>query len=350
MTAQPPSSPSVSPAQNTSQDWKRILPGLIVSLVCLAAVLYIAQPARLLEALQLADFRLVALGFVVSLGWILFRTLVWRTILQEKATLGQVFWTVNIGYLLNNLLPLRLGELARSFLLSRQARIEFFEVLSTIVIERILDLAYAAGLLLVTLSFIVGGGAGWARPAAISTGVIVLAGLIVLYLVARFRQWFISLYHKIGARWPIVLRIGGDRVEAIFNGLEALRDGRRFLTVLLWMTCNWGVAVVQYYTLLLAFVPNAPPLWGAFALAVAAFGIAAPSSPGAVGVFEAAVVAGLGVLGVDPARALAFALTAHLINFLNTGILGAVGLAVTGQSLSDLYSSLRRLPQNSPPA
>jgi len=87
---------------------------------------------------------------------------------------------------LNNLLPFRLGEVGRAFLLSRKAGLGFWQVLSTIVIERILDLSMAVGLLFSTLPFVVG--ATWAREAAFLVGGMVILGLVVLYILARSRE------------------------------------------------------------------------------------------------------------------------------------------------------------------
>ncbi|HEX7976840.1 MAG TPA: lysylphosphatidylglycerol synthase transmembrane domain-containing protein [Anaerolineales bacterium] len=320
------------------------MPGLLVSAVSLAVVLYLANPRELVKALRLADYRLVALAVAISGVWLLVRAVVWRTLLQEKATFRQVFLTVNEGYLLNNILPFRLGEVGRAFLLGRKAGLGFWQVLSSILIERILDLAMAAGLLLSTLPFVVG--ATWAREAALGAGLIVLAGLLVLYLLARYREWAIARFQQIGARWPFLLRVAGDRLPAFFNGLAVLTDGSRFLRSVAWMLLNWIVAIVQYYILMLAFLPQARFLWGAFSLGVGALGIAAPSSPGAVGVLELSLVGALSIFGVDPAISLAFAIIAHIINYLLTGIFGAYGLAKDGESLASLYDRVRRMPKN----
>ena len=147
------SSSKESPNKDSpNKDWKRILPGLIVSAISLAVVFYIADIRLLVEALRLAG--------LLAVVWLGVRAIVWRTLLQEKATYKQVFSTVNEGYLLNNILPFRLGEVSRAFLLSGKAALSFWEVFSTILIERALDVAMAAGLLLSTLSFVVG--ASWA--------------------------------------------------------------------------------------------------------------------------------------------------------------------------------------------
>lgn len=322
-------------------DWRRMLPGLLVSAVSLALVLYFADLRKLAEALRLADYRLVVLSMLVSLTWLLVRGLVWRTLLQDKAPYQAVFWSLNEGYLLNNLLPFRLGEIGRAFLLSQKAQLGFWQVLSTIVIERILDLALAVGLLFSTLPFVVG--ATWARQAAIFVGGAVISGLAVLYLLARNRERAINLFERLGERWPLLVRLGGKAVAPFFNGLGVLTDGLRFLRAVGWMVVNWLVAMAQYVIMVNAFFPGARLLWAAFSLGVAALGIAAPSSPGAVGVLELSIVGALSLFGLDASTALALAITIHLVQYLTTGVLGAYALARDGESLIGLYRRVRKL-------
>lgn len=324
-------------------DWKRLLPGVIISVICLAVVLYLAKPGKLYQALRLADYRLILLALTAGLVWLAVRTMAWRTLLQNKATFSQVFFTVNEGYLLNNVLPFRLGEVARAFLLSHKANLKFWEVFPTIIIERVLDLAFAAGLLLATLPFVIG--ADWARQAAMVSAFIVFAGLVILWLLARNKTWAMAQFEKLGRRWPALQRVAGSAVESIFNGLSVLTDGRMFLLSIFWIGMDWLVVMMQYYLFLLAFIPNAKFLWSVFTLSIAALGVAAPSSPGAVGVYELAVVGALSLFGVQAAIALAFALTAHLSQYLLVGILGTIGLVRDGESLIGLYSRVRRISQ-----
>ncbi len=77
-------------------------------------------------------------------------------------------------------------------------------------------------------------------------------------------------------------------------------------------------------------------------LRVAPLGIAAPSSPGAVGVFELSVVGALSVFRQDPSTALALAITLHVLQVMLTGLLGAAALARDGESIFGLYRELRQ--------
>lgn len=315
----------------------------MISAISLVVVLYLAKPAQLYQALRLADFRLILVGTSAGLIWLAVRSIAWRTLLKNKASFEQVFFTVNEGYLLNNVLPFRLGEIARAFLLSHKARLNFWEVLPTIVIERILDIAFAAGLLLATLPFVVGG--AWARQAALVSVTLVITGLLMLYLLARNRQWAIASYGALSQRWPFLQKLGGRTLNALFEGLAVLTDSKLFLKAIFWFTLNWMIALGQYYIIFQAFLPQSQLLWAAFTLGAAALGIATPSSPGAVGVYELVVVGALALFGVDAAPALALALTAHLSQFLLVGVLGTIGLARDGESLIGLYGRARQLAQ-----
>jgi len=328
------------------KNWRRIIPGLLISVLSLIAILYLVDLDRMIDALRLADYRFVALMFLTTLLWLLVRTVVWRTLLQEGATYKQVFLTVNEGYLLNNVLPFRLGEVGRAFLLGRKAGLEFMQVFSTILIERALDVAFSAGLLLSTLSFVVG--TAWASQAAVAAGSLVLAGLGVLYLLARYRDWTQTQVERIAHRWTFLQGLLRTQVPAFFAGLAALTDGKRFLRVIFWVAVNWFIAVVQFYVILLAFFPQPRLLWAAFSLGVVTLGIAAPSSPGAVGVLELAMVGALSVFGLDPSVALAAALTAHLANYLITGVIGVYALAQDGLTLTGVYKNVQDISPEQP--
>lgn len=328
------------------QDWRKLLPGILISAIAVVVILYFVDLRRLFSTLQQADYRFVALFFAITVLWLVVRGIVWRTLLQEQATYRQVFLTLSEGYLLNNILPFRLGELGRAFLLSKKASLGFLQVFSTIIIERGLDVVLAVGLLFATLPFVVK--ASWATQAAVVMGSLVIIGLGFLYLLARNQGWATRQYNKLAGRISILPRlIGPQQLTAFFTGLAALTDGKRFLKVILLMLLNWGIALVQFFILLRGFLPNAQLLWAAFTLAVMALGVAAPSSPGAVGVMEATVIGALSAFGLDPSVTLAVALTAHLGNYLTTGLIGAYALTSDGQSLSGLYRDVRRIAPDS---
>ena len=135
---------------------KSWLPGLIVSVVFIGLILAFVDLRQLVDAIRQANIFWVIVSVFVALTWLAMRGVVWRTLLRNKASYRDVFFTLNEGYLLNNFLPLRLGELGRAFLLSRKTKLTFMEILPTIIIERVLDLAFSAAILLSAIPFVAG--------------------------------------------------------------------------------------------------------------------------------------------------------------------------------------------------
>ena len=323
------------------KDAKRWLPGASISILLIGAILFFVDWSKVLTALQSANYWILALACALSFAWLAVRAIVWRTLLRERAPYRVVFNTLNEGYLLNNFLPFRLGEIGRAFLLSRKSDMQFTEILPTIVIERSMDLIFTAAIFLASLPFVTG--AGGADRIALLLGGVVLLGIAFLYVLARNRQRASAIFHAWSARWPVIQRMGGSLLESFLIGLGALTDGWLFARFLFWMAINWGMAIFNYYLIIVAFFPQAQLTWGMFGLGAAAFGGAVPSLPGAVGTFEGAFGGALTLLTGDRSTSLAVALTSRFFNYLTSIVLGGVALSREGQTLSGIYKQLAQL-------
>ena len=320
------------------KDIKRLLPGALISIALIAAILYFVDFRTMWNAIRTANYSLLAGSAALSFVWMFGRAKVWQTLLRDKPKYIDVLFAASEGYLLNAFLPFRLGEIGRAFLLSRKSGMAFSEILPTIIIERVVDLAFSAALLLAALPFVVGA-QGSERIGYIVGGVVVF-GLVMMYVLARNNKWALDLFHKLSVRWPSLQRVGGSFLESFFQGLGVLTDGWLFLRFLFWMTLDWAIALVAYYLIILGFFPQAQPVWTLFVLGAAAFGGAIPALPGGVGTVEGAVSAALALFTGDQSTALAAALTMRLYNYLNSGILGGIGLMREGQTLSGVYQQI----------
>ena len=320
----------------------RMLPGLLVTALALAALYYLVDLEALQRALSLADYRWLPLVVTLFFGTLAARAKAWRTILEERASFKECFIVLNQAYLLNNVLPFRLGELGRALLLGQRVGLSFWRVLSTVIVERVFDLAIAAGLLLSTFPLVVG--AQWAQPAALVAAGLVGVAFAALFMMAsqpRTARRFVERLAKPWSRAQVWL---ADKLSSFLEGLAALKEARRFLRVAFWMLLAWFFNVAWYFALMRSFFPEARWLWAFFSIAVASLGVALPSSPAYIGVLEGALVGALSLFGIDPAISLAYALVAHLIYFVITGLLGIYGFWQQGQSLGKVYRQLLARP------
>jgi uncharacterized protein (TIRG00374 family) len=321
------------------KDAKKWLPGAIISIGLIAAILYFVDLRAMVEAIGSANYALLALALCVGFLWIAVRAQVWRTLLRDRPSYSDVLWTVGEGYVLNNFLPFRLGEIGRAFLLSRKSGgMKFGEILPTIVIERIVDLIFSAMIFLFSLPFVVN--AESSPTLGYVIGGLMVLGLGLMYLLARNNQWALDQFHTLSQRIPALQRIGGSFLESFLQGLGVITDGWLFLRFLFWMALNWAVAIIPYYLITLAYFPEANWLWGVFGLGMAAFGGAIPSAPGAVGTFEGAVIFAITRFTTDESTALAAALSMRLYNYITTGVIGGIGFLREGQTLSGVYHDL----------
>jgi hypothetical protein len=326
---------------------KRWLPGALVSILLISAILYFVDLSQVVNAIRSANYGLLAIATVLSFAWMFVRGVVWRTLLRDRPSYRDTMLALSEGYLLNNFLPFRLGEIGRAFILSRRSGMSFSEILPTVVIERAVDLFFTALIFLGALPFVVG--AEGAGRIAVVVGAVIVLGLVFLYVLARNRQPALDLFHRLSARWPTLQRHGGGLLESFLVGLAVLTDGWLFARFLFWMALNWALAIVNYTVIMLAFFPQTQVVWGMFGLGAAAFGGAIPSLPGAVGTFDGAIAGSLTLLTGDQSTSLAVALMARFFNYLTSIVLGGYGLSREGQTISGMYQQLINLRSRKDP-
>lgn len=316
---------------------KRWLPGVVISLIALYLVFSLANMNDLVGAFSTINPIFVGAAIICTILFCLVRAFAWRILLNRKATVGQAFFGINAGYLLNNLFPFRAGEIGRAILLGQTTGLGTFHVLSTIIIERTFDLAFAALLLLSSLPMALE--LEWAKPVAITTLILVIIGIIAMFLIARntrtVHDWVIKGPGRIG----FIKKHLVPYLDNLLDGLGALTQPQMFLSAVFWIAMSWLIGVTNYYIVILSINPNAPFWWGILIDSILAMGIAIPSAPAALGVFEASLVAALALVGINNTVALAYAVVMHFIQFAVTGILGMIGLMKEGRSLGSVFKA-----------
>lgn len=322
--------------------------GLAVSLAALAVAARGVRVADMAAALQRTNYFYVALAVGFNLLGLFARALSWHIILGRKVPYARVFTALNEGYLLNNVLPLRLGEVGRAYLVSRGRALSTSQALSSVLVERVIDLCMIMGLLGMFLPLVAG--LSWARQAALAWVLVTVLALGGLFVVARSRDRMLRLFRWGVSLLPRLPRLNvprwETRVGAFVDGMGALRDGRRFVGAALCSGTAWLLAGVGNAVLLMSLpIPlnTSVLVVGFFALVVCGLGASLPSAPASAGIFELSVVAALSVFQVESSLAMTYALAYHLVFWGLTSGLGAVALAREGESLAHLAQAAQGL-------
>ena len=312
----------------------RIIPGLVISLIAVVVLFIFSDTEVVLETIQGLNWKILLPAVFLVVISLFTRAFAWRGILRERITLWNSYLVINAGYFVNTVLPFRLGEISRAFLL-KPSGINFWEALPSIVLERILDVGFALALLFIGLPSALGFTDSLIYPYALAGGVALVAFLLVL--IAKNQAQVL--------KWLEVLPIKNEKAKArvgrfmrsIISSLDVLTDPGRLLGVLVGMTLSWGIALIFQYLLLRAFVPDARLVWAAFALGAVALGVAVPSSPGNIGIYEASITVALTACGIESSLAFSYALTSHVINLGVTTGFGVFGLVREGVRLREVW-------------
>src|SRR5439155_8503265 len=231
----------------------RPLLGLAISALCVGLLLRAVSPAEIGRSLRAGDPTVLlpaaALYFVGSFV----RSVRWHALLHgQQVSLWLLFRTLIIGLMVNDLVPLRLGEVARVFLLARNASVPVGTSLASIVVERVFDGVALTALL--GLGIVLSGQTGWLLPlAGGSTGLFAVAtgGLLWAALwprpARRLGYWAAGF---LPGRFGGVMR---RLIDGVLAGLGPLADGAILGRVLALSLLSWFVEAMMYIVVMAGF-------------------------------------------------------------------------------------------------
>ncbi|MDZ4768027.1 MAG: lysylphosphatidylglycerol synthase transmembrane domain-containing protein [Chloroflexota bacterium] len=328
---------------------RRLIPiiGVVVIIGSTAALLTTVDRAALTDALQRADYRTIPLMLLFGVLALAARAARWRLFLDGRLDFAACFHISNIGYMFNNLLPLRAGEAARVLLVAGKVPpIPVMTAISTILLERIVDMLFVFALL---------GAALTALPVGdvVSAGGVTLAllaalALLILFVGVHRRGWLMRLVGWAGRLFPPLSRLPVEpQITRFLDGLSSLTTPRALLWTVIWTALAWTLSIASSAALLVGFFGTADLavvlLFSSLSSLTVSAAAAIAYTPAGVGPYHASVIVALAVAGLtQPDGApLAFAIVLHAINLAMYIAVGVIGLAREGVVLSDLLARLR---------
>ncbi|MDL1902332.1 flippase-like domain-containing protein [Anaerolineae bacterium CFX9] len=285
-------------------------------------------------------FLLVGIGLAA-------RAVRWRVLLSDGLPFNRAFHILNVSYLVNGILPFRIGEVARAFLATRaDPPVPIFKSASTIVVERLLDLLAVLVILALSLAFSNADLPDEIRGAALAFAPIAIAGFIALVIAAGQRQWVLRVMNALTTRVELFRRLRLDAwIEHFLDGLRPLSGMRTLALTLLWTAISWAISVFAAWVTMWAFYDQADLAAVGLFVAAASFAVALPAVPGNLGTYEASIVIALAASGYGEPFSVAAAL-AMVIHFKNLGmnaILGVIGLISEGITVGQLTQGVREM-------
>jgi hypothetical protein len=329
----------------------RLVLGFIVSFLFLYLALRDINWAELWSVFRDANYLYLLPALLLLVIINVLRGYRWRILMYPdmSISLWRMFRFVNIGYLFNNILPAKAGEVVRGYLAGRLLDGGIGQALSSLVIERLLDVLTLVVIMMGLLPF-VDLPTSWTQG-AIAFGAAAVGGAVVLAILARVGQRGIDWLWRFLGKVP-VLRHPKLKVAAenLVRGFRVLTIGKLAPGIIVTSLLIWLGYGLFNYILTATFGLSLPFSAAVLVLCTTGLSMIIPSSPGALGVFEAAVVLALSIYGVERSVAFGYGLGLHLFTNITLIVFGLVGLAQEGVSYGQLKTTAiknKAVPQDS---
>lgn len=281
------------------------------------------------------------------------RSVRWHILLDRQVSLWHSFHILNIGYFLSGVLPFRAGDFARAWLTTRlQPPVAAFRTLSTLIVERLLDLLSLVamiGLMLALLDV----------PTEVATmgiliGIVSLIGGIVLAVFSAKPKYAFNVLNLALKYIPILNKLDPTtRLNHFLSGIQPMSNWRVALGALIWSAISWGFSLAAGYTLLYVLFDTSTLAAATSLVVLSTLSVALPAVPGNLGPFEGAVVGGLWIGKMIPsvsapqnAPAVALGVLLHALTLAIYVIFGIIGLYIEQASIRQLRQGVQTLSQD----
>jgi len=332
------------------RNWRFWL-GLIISLAFLAYALQGQKLDQVWEAIQRANYLWLIPGVVTYFLAVAARTWRWHFLLRhiKNVPSRRLFPVVVIGYMGNNVYPLRAGELIRAYVLKKREGISGSASVATIVVERVFDGVTMLFFIFVALPFITVD--QWLQRIVVLGSLFFFGALVTFFIIAASPQRFQRVYAWLIARWiPYALqpRVRG-LADRFMIGLESLRSGREVVMIFIASVAIWLTETVKYWFVMHGFPFQVDFIVLMLMAAVVNLATTIPSTPGYVGTFDAPGIVILKSFGIAADIATSYTLVLHAALWLPVTLLGFVCMGRESLSWGELRAGVMGAEEEAAP-
>jgi len=301
-----------------------VVAGILISIFFLYLALRKVNVEEIKRILKLANYYWLfptAISYTIA---ILMRGVRWRYLLLpiKKCKILNLISAVFIGFMANNLLPLRAGELIRAYVNGKKENISKSSSFATIIVERVFD-GLALVILLLVASLFLGSASypqhtfpEWLKKMTYLAWVLFLGTLILLYIMMRSKELTGRVIKKLFGflKEPVLKKIL-NLTSSFIEGLNILRQRRKILTVSSFSILVWTFEGTTFYLGAKALNLSITYPQAYLTMVVIALGVMIPSSPAFVGVYEYFCITALALFAIDKSLALSYAVLLHFLQF-----------------------------------
>jgi hypothetical protein len=297
--------------------------GFVLSLVLLYFSLKDIRFHEIMTTLLKADLWLLPVPLIFILIAVVLCSFRWSRLTGSGVHFLDAFAALMIGLFVNNVLPARIGEVARAYVISKKRGLSFTYSFSTVLLDRFFDLT---GLLLLAFIFF----PDKSLPAAVSRSIYVLIAFLIfcitcmiLFSREQFANKIACIFTRI--KRPFFVKLA-ERVLMIQENLKRINSPFNLILSIVISFCTWfSMSIALYLVILMLGIQidfRAIP----FVCALLNLGLTIPSSPGYVGVYQFLLVYLLAIFGIPKYEGFTISIIYHAMWYIPYSIIGFIYL------------------------
>jgi len=292
-----------------------------ISVTLIVLILLIVDLKKVILILEHINIKYILIALLFYPIGILFRTFRWKILLSQNKTIKFTSSLVALiyGFMINNLFPVKIGEIARAELISKKINIRRSFAIGTIIAERIIDSILVLILLFISVIFsktlysVIQ--SNWLSLLLVFIFIISL----IFFLINRNIQ---NLFLK------IIPEKFKEKAESIllnvYDGIRFYKSKKILLIVICFSLLIWAGLFTRSFILLYALEIKLPLYAYIFIVCAGSLGMVIPSSPGNIGVYHAVSISTLLLFMVNKNDAFIFAIISHALDFFPNVIIGLI--------------------------
>ncbi len=310
----------------------QIIVGILVSVLSIYFVFRSVDFAVVFESIRNLNVTYVVIYIIITSSILSIRALRWEMFIPIKKNIrkSSIIAATYIGYMANNVLPAKLGEVVRVYILGEKEGVKKTVILASVVTERLFDLITAVIMLFISILFIPN------LPkevyyTAIVLFIISIIGVCFLVFLSFKRERALKIIRFFLRVFPEKI---AEKIEhfiiSFVSGIGVKADMKSIIKIISYTIVYWSLQVFSAWILLRAFSLDVSYAGALFVVVITGFGFAIPSAPTGIGPIEAAAIFALSVLSVSYNVAASYAILSHVISIVTITLLGLLAMLITG--------------------
>ena len=325
---------------------KKYIVGILISIIFLYYAFKQANLKQFIKSIEDAQYVYLIPATILVIIIFIFRAYRWKLLISpiKNIRFAKLFSALMIGTMANNILPFRIGEIVRAFVIGRSGAVSRSASFATIVVERVIDVFTILIIATIVLFFYKIPENTLQIPLR-QIGLVVFLFIILFFIITVFLikkttqtlEVIKKLLRPIPEKYSNkIIHIG----ESFIEGLKVVKKKEYYLAISLISLIVWFLFVLEAYILFYSFdLPsryNIPVMASFIIVILVTFAIMIPSSPGFIGTFHLICQQGLVLFNVPQSTALAYAVLLHAFSYLPTTLIGLIYLGKENFTFSQI--------------